>query len=331
MAGKCKVCASPSREMIESRLLKGESIVSLSTWLLTQGESIAAPSILRHKTNHFEPTRLENDFVGVAPLKPLESDLNAYYAPFIDTAAVMDQITKELIDTDVFESVINERKFTQLLIEKIVQKQLVIVHELQDQYTAGKSGYPDSQIRGLKTILDIANSLPTYKNDNLLREIRTDNQKAYVNRILQTAVDLATTENTKYKTWQILKTPPVLNPPYELIDQYAKKIYPGDDGLEDLYREEWREKTVEKWHRSFAREIDQSYDEELQIRKTIDYHIDAFIGKLSENDFEKLEKTIIKKIIDTFETVENAACNDQAIDDLIRDELPANIEKRIAA
>lgn len=177
MAGKCKVCFSPLREMIESRLLKGDSVVSLSNWLQTQGVSIAAPSIQRHKINHFTPTRLENDFVGTTPLNTLENALNADNAPFIDTAAVMDQITKEMIHADVFENVINERKFTQLLIEKIVQKQLIIVHELQEQYSAGVCGYPDSQIRGLKTILDMANSLPTYKRENLLRDMKKDNDK----------------------------------------------------------------------------------------------------------------------------------------------------------
>jgi hypothetical protein len=149
----------------------------LSKWLATQGESIAAPSIQRHKINHFTPTRLENDFVGTNALNTPENALNDDNAPFIDTAAVMDQITKELIDTDVFASVVNERKFTQLLIEKIVQKQLIIVHELQDQYSAGKCGYPDSQIRGLKTILDIANSLPTYKRESLLRDMAIDNDR----------------------------------------------------------------------------------------------------------------------------------------------------------
>ena len=177
MAAKCKICFSPSREIIESRLLKGESVVSLSNWLKTQGESIAAPSIQRHKVNHFKPTRLENDFQGTTPLNTIENATTGNFEPFIDEMAALKRINDELAETDVFESVVKERNFTQLLLEKIVQKQLIIVHELQAQYIDGKAGYPDSQIRGLKTILDMANTLPTYKRENLLRDIKTDNDK----------------------------------------------------------------------------------------------------------------------------------------------------------
>jgi hypothetical protein len=324
MAGKCKVCFSPLRETIESRLLKGDSIATLSEWLATQGESISAPSIQRHKVNHFEPTRLENVFLGTTPLNTVENAATGDFEAFIDTAAVMDQITKELIDTDVFASVINERKFTQLLIEKIVQKQLIIVHELQDQYSAGKCGYPDSQIRGLKTILDIANSLPTYKNDKLLREIRVDNQNSYENRIVQTAKELAATENAKYKTWYVLKTKPALNPPHDKINEYAKKIYTGNDGYDAFERKKWIDETIEKWERALARELSDQYNSENHIRSCIDYHTDEFCGVLTENECEKLDSRIIEKIIVVFETPTNAAAdyNDQALNDLICDELP---------
>lgn len=177
MAGKCKVCHSPFREQIEARLLKGETCNSLSEWLKTQDENIAHPSIQRHRDKHLAATMKENGFLNVDTTQIKENAATVNFEPFIDEMAALKRIQDELAETDVFESVVKERKFTQLLLEKIVQKQLVIVHELQAQYIDGKAGYPDSQIRGLKTILDMANTLPTYKRENLLRDIKTDNDK----------------------------------------------------------------------------------------------------------------------------------------------------------
>lgn len=180
MAGKCKVCNSPFREQVEARLLKGEAVTSLSEWLKTQGEIIAHPSIQRHRDNHLAATMKENGFLLSDIPKNAENAATNNFEPFIDESAALQRIHDELSKTDVFESVVKERKFTQLLLEKIVQKQLIIVHELQTQYVEGKAGYPDSQIRGLKTILDMANTLPTYKRENLLRDIKTDNDKRKV-------------------------------------------------------------------------------------------------------------------------------------------------------
>ena len=172
----------------------------------------------------------------------------------------------------------------------------------------------------------MANSLPTYKNDKLLREIQNDNENSYEKKIVQTAIELAISENAKYKTWYVLKTIPKVSPPYDLIDQYAKKIYTGNDGFDDYKRREWRETTLKQWQQSFDREIDQSYYDELHIRKTIDYHTDDYASEFSESDLTKLDQKIVKKIIATFETPENAAAdhNDQTLNDLIQGELPNN-------
>jgi hypothetical protein len=323
MAGKCKLCFSPFREQVEARLLKGETATSLSEWLKTQGELIAHPSIQRHKKNHLAATMTESGFLGATDtLKNTENTTTGKIEAFIDTDGAITKIMSELEHTDVFENVINERKFTQLLLEKIMQKQLIIVHELQGQYAEGKAGYPDSQIRGLKTISDITNTLPTYKSDKLLREIKNDNENNYVSKIVKNATDLGESENAKYEQWYVLKTIPSVPPPYEKIREYAKKIHTGNDGLDGFHREEWEKETVKKWEVAFYCELQDEYDYEEQIRRVIDHYTDPLYGELSEDEREKLDKRIVKKIIENYETPEIAIDDVKGLNDLIRRELP---------
>lgn len=325
MAGKCKVCNSPFRQQVEARLIKGETVTSLSAWLKTQGELIAHPSIQRHRDNHLAATMKESGFLLSDMPKNTENAATDQIEAFIDTNAAMLKIMSELENTDVFENVINERKLTQLLLEKIMQKQLIIVHELQGQYVEGKAGYPDSQIRGLKTIIDMTNTLPTYKSDKLLREIKTDNENGYVSKIVKHASDLGKSENAKYETWYVLKTIPSVPPPYEKISEYAKKIHTGNDGLGDFHRKEWEKETVEKWESAFYRELPDEYCYEEQIRRVIDYQTDPLYGEISEDEHEKLDKRIVKKIIENYETPEIAIDDKVGLNELIRRELPVEL------
>lgn len=173
MAGKCKICHCDQREKIENRLYRGDTPVLISEWLKTIGISISHTSIRRHQQNHLEKKRF--DFVST-----LDTNTQATTnddTPFINAIGAIERIQTELENIDVFTSVVEARKFTQLNLEKILQKQLVIVSELQDLYIKGKTPYPDAQIRGLKTILDMANTLPTYKRETMLRDIKAENDK----------------------------------------------------------------------------------------------------------------------------------------------------------
>lgn len=317
MAGKCKLCHSPFREQVEARLLKGESVVSLSEWLKTQGESIAHPSIQRHRDNHLAATMKENGFLSIEAPKIKENAATVNFEPFIDESAALQRIHDELAETDIFESVVKERKFTQLLLEKIVQKQLVIVHELQAQYIEGKAGYPDSQIRGLKTILDMANTLPTYKNDKLLREMHADSEHKYVVKISDDAKKTALELSEKYELWYGLREKPYYPPPDEMIDDAARILHP----TYEFSRNEWRAKMRELWRSEFETHTPEQYDFEVEILRTIDHYTDdlRINSDLSSEKIDDLEKLIIEKIIEKYATPEQANDDDDGLNALIAD------------
>lgn len=318
MAGKCKLCNSPFRQQVEARLLKGETVTSLSEWLKTQGELIAHPSIQRHRDNHLAATMKENGFLLSDIPKNAENVATVDLEPFIDESAALKRIHNELAETDVFESVVKERKFTQLLLEKIAQKQLIIVHELQAQYIDGKAGYPDSQIRGLKTILDMANTLPTYKNDKLLREMRADNELQYEEKIIEDAKKSSLEVAEKYRVWSVLKEKPYHHPPAEMIDTAARRLHPTFD----FSRNEWREKMRKEWQNEFDTHTPEEYDNEVVVLRTIEYHTDDLINTQHEKEIDEIHNRIVAKIIEKYETPILANEDDEGLNDIIQNELP---------
>jgi hypothetical protein len=242
--------------------------------------------------------------------------------PFIDTAEVITRIARENTDTNIFTSVFEARKFTQLLMERIVQNQLVIVHELQQQYSAGKAGYPDSQIRGLKTILDITNALPTYADKQLLRKMKDSNDGAYAEKVKQHAYQLADDLNKRFvDNWEyVLSFESVPIAPYDLIDEYAEIVYQYDGSG----RKAWRVSMAEYWNASFTFKTTELIDFERSIKDVIENHwyddgdpafkdqyqliVTAIMGKFktSESAFDNPDELefVIKSVVETFEAVE---------------------------
>lgn len=318
MAGKCKLCNSPFRQQVEARLLKGETVTSLSEWLKTQGELIAHPSIQRHRDNHLAATMKENGFLLSDIPKNAENVATVDFEPFIDESAALKRIYDELAETDVFESVVKERKFTQLLLEKIAQKQLIIVHELQAQYIDGKAGYPDSQIRGLKTILDMANTLPTYKSGALLRNMQADNENQYEEKIIEDAKKSSLEIAEKYRVWSVLKEKPYHHPPAEMIDTAARRLHP----LSAYSQIEWCEKMRKKWQNEFDTHTPEEYDNEVVVLRTIEYHTDDLINTPHEKEIDAIHGRIVAKIIEKYETPILANEDDEGLNDLIQNELP---------
>jgi len=328
MAGlQCKSCLSPNQALIDERLIKGESCESLSEWLRGQGESISPPSILRHRKGHVPGMKLEQNttkrFIGLGGFTK-ESTENGEQVdlPFIDTSAVLAKIINETAETNIFTSVLEARKITQLLMERIVQNQLIIVHELQQQYSAGKAGYPDSQIRGLKTILDITNALPTYADKAILRKMKDNNDTGYTDKIKEHAYQIADNLNARYTVdWKFLLSPePVPYAPYDLIDKYSLLVYPSSD----TGRESWREKMAEYWNESFDFKLSENLDIERTIKDLIEGEwyddgdpaykeqyqliVKTIMEKFSTPsqaivDMDILEK-VITTVVETFETVE---------------------------
>lgn len=318
MAGKCKICASPLRELVEARLLKGESITSLSEWLKSQGESISAPSIDRHKKNHFKPTQTQNDEAAKWMADKKKNEPEGEIEPFIDIATALSRFEGELQDTDVFTSAVNEQKFTQMLVEKIMQKQLIIVSELQDKYISGKGAYPDPQIRGLKTMLDMANRLPAYKNEKLLDNIRTDNRHNYEKKVIQDAIDLGAKEKLNYYPWYVVTKNPSITLPNDKINAYAKKLYPDSESSQV----EWTAKMREAWKRQVILELPEEWDMEDDLRNLINEYLDDLYGTNYESQIDKIRTTIAGAIKGFFASPEKAHQDQDKVGELIEKCLP---------
>lgn len=284
MAGKCKACHSPLKETIDARLAQGESVERLSVWLKTQGVSISSPSLNRHRSNHMGLTRHADGMVTsiLEDHEPETLDTGI----FIDTDKVMADIEKSLDKSDVFDSVVAERKRTQLLMERIVQKQLIIVHELQDQYTEGKAGYPDAQIRGLKTLLDIVNSLPTYTDKRLLSKIEKSGSIDHVKEIKKHAQEAAETINATYKPWDYLTTDLCAGAPRQHIEKIARVNFPSDE----YRREEWVKDRVNEWVAIFQATINDTYLIEEQLHETIW----DLIPESDQYTYEQQEEILLK-------------------------------------
>lgn len=300
MAGQCKSCLSPNHNLIDERLLKGESCESLSAWLRGQDEMISPPSILRHRKNHVVGMKLESNttgsFIGDSKNPPKNAGDDDTNEMFIDTSAVLARIASETADTNIFTSVLEERKFTQLLMERIVQNQLVIVHELQQQYTAGKSGYPDSQIRGLKTILDITNALPTYADKMILRKLADNNEELYVNRIRQSAIKSAKNESEKYEEWAYVRSIVVINVLYENIREYAEMLHP----IHTDERNEWIHKMNMYWMECFEAEMPCEFSDEAIIKAILHKYLDQIPEHVSDEAYKKYNSILVEKIIERF-------------------------------
>jgi hypothetical protein len=326
MTGQCKSCLSPNHNLIDERLIKGESCESLSEWLRGQDEMISPPSILRHRKNHVVGMKLESNttgsFLGDSKNPPKNAGDDDTNEMFIDTSAVLARIANETADTNIFTSVFEARKFTQLLMERIVQNQLVIVHELQQQYSAGKAGYPDSQIRGLKTILDITNALPTYADKQLLRKMKDSNDGAYAEKVKQHAYQIADDLNKRFvDNWEYVLSPErVPTYPYDVIEEYSEIVYQNDGAG----RKAWRISMGEYWTTSFTFKINELIDFERDIKDVIENHwyddgdtafkdqyqliVAAIMGKFktpeSAIDNQDDLELVIKSVVETFEAVE---------------------------
>ena len=311
MAGnQCKSCLSPNHDLIDERLRKGETCESLSEWLRGQGEMISPPSVLRHRKNHLVGMILENKttgrFIGLGDFKK-EPSSESNDEMFIDTNAVLTRIVAETADTDIFTSVFEARKFTQLLMERIVQNQLVIVHELQQQYTAGKAGYPDSQIRGLKTILDITNALPTYADKFILRKMKDNDVNLYTDKVKRHAWVVADDLNTRFtEEWSFLLSPEYpQSTPYSLIESYSLILYPSTVSL----CKTWCDEMCAYWAKCFTHRLNRLVDYDCDLK----YVIESLWYDDGDPNYPKQYQQIVEAIMSAFKTSESAIDDDNRV------------------
>ncbi len=319
MAGKCKICHSPLKDRIEERLFRGETVEAIATWCKQKGFSISPPSVLRHKNNHFEPTKTDNPNTEKwqaeidRGIKKAEVD---YSAPLIDSTKLMREIEREIDDKDVFGAVIHERKVTQLLLEKIVQKQLVIVHELQEQYSAGTAGYPDAQIRGLKTLLDTINALPTYTDKNLIQRITTSSTTDFETKVQKSAIQTAKKAASKYKSWDCVLKDMDLPAPKTYLEECAKLTKPANNQEHD--RDNWISEQISCWRQTIVKNMPVDYESEQEI-------ISAFDSLCKEHNIycEDYQKEFLQGLIDEYKTPT------QCIDACDEDDMYDFLDKRL--
>jgi hypothetical protein len=165
MAGKCKACHSELLSEIDDRLRRGDTCESIAVWCNANGLAVATPSINRHRDNHVDGIKTPE-----IKVKSESHDMK----PIVDFEDFIDELYKETDWIDVKTSVGDQRRITQLLLEKILQNQLMLVHELQVNYANCKGSYPDSQIRGLKVIFDMVGTLPTYNSHNVWKQLKSE-------------------------------------------------------------------------------------------------------------------------------------------------------------
>jgi len=313
MSGRCKSCFSKFRETIDERLRKGESPDKLSDWLRGQGEMIAAPSLLRHRKSHIPgmvgETNKTGLFIGENRNPPENTDYDPLNTTFIDLEASLKRIMDENVDSNIFTTVLEARKFTQLLMERIVQNQLLIVHELQKQYSDGKSGYPDSQIRGLKSLVEITNTLPTYTDKMILRKLADNNEEYFVDKIRKNAVETADTNADKYQDWDVLKNDFDITHPYDLINEYAEKLHP----IHTDTCNEWQLKMNSYWNECFLQYMPTTYSSELQIKRYINHCLDRDHEHVSNEDFEKYRSIFVDRVVAKFEDPDNAVDDEHTL------------------
>jgi len=169
MSGQCKVCSSSSeyKEMIESRISKGESLKDLAKSLGDFGIIISHPSLLRHKKNHMNEFK-ENSSKYTEDMKRSES---AIYNT--DTFGELLSASKNLNHSKVATQNI---LFIQKIMGDICLKHLLVVDTLLNRYSEGICAYPNDQIRGLKNIFDMMKELPSYNSNSINSKISNNDK-----------------------------------------------------------------------------------------------------------------------------------------------------------
>ena len=210
MAGKCKACHSELLSEIDDRLRRGDTCESIAVWCNANGLAVATPSINRHRDKHVAGIK--------TPDLKVKSETYNDMPPIVDIDSFLENLEKDYEGVDVRTTVGDERRTTQLLLERILQNQLIVVHELQIAYTKCKGSYPDSQIRGLKVIFDMVNSLPTYEDKKVLRQLHKDNlnylKRCITYEVLDSTKDVIANNDVT-----------LFNMPYEAIDEYLTAMY----------------------------------------------------------------------------------------------------------
>lgn len=203
MAGKCKACHTPLLGEIDDRLRRGDTCESVAEWVTGQGLTISATSINRHRNDHVDGIK--------TPVKRVKTENYDDMPPIVDIGAYIEDLTAEINDLDVTTNIGRERKITQVLLERGLQKQLVLVNQLQDDYANCKGSYPDSQIRGLKLFFDMVNTLPTYDDKKVMFQLQEDKKKAVFDKIEKYTIDFFNMCNGEKE----------IEMPYKLINEYV--------------------------------------------------------------------------------------------------------------
>lgn len=142
MARKCKVCLSNLRSQIDSLLMQDYSFKELAQWCDNNGLQISETSLKNHAHNHI--TDYKNRSGETRPSMARES----YQKIEIDYEKISDELgfTEDKKD--------NAIKGLEILLEK----QILLTYEKQKLYSEGKVKFPMDEFRGLKILLDSANS-----------------------------------------------------------------------------------------------------------------------------------------------------------------------------
>ena len=95
---RCKICASPIRNLIEERVVAGEKVSKILGWTKNEGFGFSAPSIYRHIDRHFD---YRNDVIAIQ---------NKKSKSLVIKKAQKEIATKEVLQTFMQEALKNVKE-----------------------------------------------------------------------------------------------------------------------------------------------------------------------------------------------------------------------------
>lgn len=144
MGRPCKVCSSSITEEIDKQILDDVSFSTIEKYCVARGFKVCAKSIGVHAKNHVK---------GYIPRAMTGYNYSPSETPRNQTAietALNPLLIKQVTFTSNESLVENAKKG----LSEILLNQIAIVSTKQRVFMSGEGGYPNDEMRGLKTILE---------------------------------------------------------------------------------------------------------------------------------------------------------------------------------
>lgn len=144
MGRPCKVCSSSISEEVDRQILDGVSFSNLEKYCVARGLRVSAKSIAEHAKHHVKEYRAHSE--RGYNYTPSDTPRNQTASETILRPFVIKRIPYK--DTDRLIATA-KRSLCEILLNP-----LAIVRTKQQQFMEGECGYPNDELRGLKTVIE---------------------------------------------------------------------------------------------------------------------------------------------------------------------------------